>query len=74
MEWVHPGDDQVLSGELVPMMRDALVNRENGSTHIHVFPGADHGFMERRNTEANRAAAALAWPQTMAFLEAALLA
>jgi carboxymethylenebutenolidase len=73
VEWVHPGNDQVLSGELVPMMRDALMNREKGSTHIHAYPGADHGFMERLNSDANRTAAALAWPQTIAFLKAALL-
>jgi len=72
VEWVHPGNDQVLSGELVPAMRDALVDREKGATHIHIYPGADHGFMERLNTDANRTAAALAWPQTMAFLEATL--
>lgn len=72
VEWVHPGNDQVLSGELVPAMRDALVSREQGSTHIHVYPGADHGFMERLNTDANRTAAALAWPQTIAFLQTAL--
>jgi carboxymethylenebutenolidase len=72
VEWVHPGNDQVLSGELVPAMRDALVNRDVGATHIHVYPGADHGFMERLNTAANRTAAALAWPQTIAFLQAAL--
>ena len=72
VEWVHPGNDQVLSGELVPAMRDALVNRASGATHIHVYPGADHGFMERLNTEANRTATALAWPQTVAFFKAAL--
>ena len=74
VEWVHPGNDQVLSGELVPAMRDALVGREKGSTHIHVYPGADHGFMERLGSDANRIAATLAWPQTIAFLEAALIA
>jgi carboxymethylenebutenolidase len=73
VEWVHPGNDQVLSGELVPAMHDALVSRETGATSIHVYPGADHGFMERLNTDANRAAAKLAWPQTIAFLKTTLL-
>jgi carboxymethylenebutenolidase len=73
VEWVHPGNDQVLSGDLVPAMRAALVNRETGATHIQVYPGADHGFMERLNTDANRLATKLAWPQTIAFLETCLL-
>jgi carboxymethylenebutenolidase len=73
VEWVHPGNDQVITGDLLPVIRDALANREKGATSISVYPGADHGFMERQTTDANRTAATLAWPQTIAFLKAALL-
>jgi carboxymethylenebutenolidase len=73
VEWVHPGNDQVVTGDLFPMIRDALSARETGATSISIYPGADHGFMERMNTDANRTAAKLAWPQTISFLKAALL-
>ena len=73
VEWVHPGNDQVVTGDLFPAIRDALVGRETGATSISVYPGADHGFMERPTTDANRTAAKLAWPRTLAFLKSALL-
>jgi len=73
VEWVHPGNDQVVTGDLFPEIRDALATRQHGATSISVYPGADHGFMERMNTDANRTATKLAWPQTVSFLEAALL-
>jgi carboxymethylenebutenolidase len=72
VEWVHPGADQVVTGDLFPALRDGLVTRDKGATIISVYPGADHGFMERLNSDANRTAAKLAWPQTLAFLKAAL--
>jgi carboxymethylenebutenolidase len=72
VEWVHPGNDQVVTGDLFPVIRDALATREKGATTISVYPGADHGFMERQTTDANRTATKLAWPQTIAFLNAVL--
>ena len=74
VEWVHPGADQVVTGDLFPALRDGLMGREKGATIVSVYPGADHGFMERMNTDANRLATKLAWPQTIAFLKASLLA
>jgi carboxymethylenebutenolidase len=73
VEWVHPGNDQVITGDLFPAIRDALSGREKGATSISIYPGADHGFIERQNTDANRIASKLAWPQTIAFFKAALL-
>lgn len=72
VEWVHPGNDQVVTGDLFPAIRDALTGRDTGATSISVYPGADHGFMERMNTDANRTAARLAWPRTISFLKTAL--
>ena len=73
VQWVHPGTDQVLTPDLFPVLRDALTGRATGPTDVQVYPGADHGFMERQTTDANRLATKLAWPQTIAFLRAALL-
>jgi len=72
VEWVHPGNDRVVTGDLFPVIRDALTGREKGATTISVYPGADHGFMERMNTDANRSATKLAWPQTVSFLKTVL--
>jgi carboxymethylenebutenolidase len=72
VEWVHPGNDQVVTGDLFPAIRDALSTREKGATSISIYPGADHGFMERMSTDANRTAAKIAWPQTISFFRTVL--
>jgi carboxymethylenebutenolidase len=70
VQWVHPGADQVVTPELFAGLRGALEGRAAGSTDIQVYPGAEHGFMERPTSEANLAATRLAWPQTLAFIRA----
>jgi carboxymethylenebutenolidase len=72
VQWAHPGNDSVLTPATFATLRDALLGREKGPTDLHVYPGADHGFMERGGTEANELATRLAWPQTIAFFRAAL--
>jgi carboxymethylenebutenolidase len=70
VQWVHPGADQVITPELFTQLRDALESRTTGSTDIQIYPGAEHGFMERPTSEANLTATRLAWPQTIAFIRA----
>jgi carboxymethylenebutenolidase len=72
VQWVHPGNDSVLTPATFATLRDALLGREKGSTDLQLHPGAEHGFMERGGTEANERATRLAWPQTVAFLRATL--
>jgi carboxymethylenebutenolidase len=72
VQWVHPGADQVITPDVFPVLRDALMGRATGSTDLQFHPGAEHGFMERQTTDANRRATRLAWPQTIAFLRATL--
>ncbi len=69
---VHPGADQVMTAETLAELRGALEGRPTVSTAVQIYPGADHGFMERPTSDANRLAARLAWPQTIAFLQATL--
>jgi carboxymethylenebutenolidase len=69
---VYPGADQVMTPDLFAALRDALERRASGATDTQLYPGADHGFMDRPTSEANRTATRLAWPQTLAFLQANL--
>jgi carboxymethylenebutenolidase len=70
VQWVHPGADQVITPEIFTQLRDSLESRTAASTDIQVYPGAEHGFMERPTSEANLTATRLAWPQTLAFIRA----
>lgn len=48
---------------------DSTMRRLNNSYEFHVFDGAGHGFLRGQDNSApNSAAAALAWPKTIAFL------
>lgn len=72
VQLVYPGADQVMSYELYAALRDTLERRPAGATDAQLHPGADHGFMDRPTSEANLTATRLAWPQTLAFLQANL--
>lgn len=72
VQWVHPGADQVVTPELFAQLRDTLESRSTAATDIQIYPGAEHGFMERLTSEANLTATRLAWPQTLAFIRACM--
>jgi carboxymethylenebutenolidase len=67
----QPGIDHVASPETYRTLRDALLSRV-APTVIQYFPEAEHGFMHRKEPGANPAATAIASPQVVAFLVAAL--
>ena len=67
----QPGIDHVASPETYRTLRDALLSRV-APTVIQYFPEAEHGFMHRKEPAANPAATAIASPQVVAFLVAAL--
>ncbi|HEX6512253.1 MAG TPA: dienelactone hydrolase family protein [Chloroflexota bacterium] len=82
VQLLYPGQDHITNQETLQALRQALESRP-APTMIHVYPQADHGFTEgpnpftggdRSQSPANRAAHALAWPQTMALFTACLLA
>ena len=64
--------DQVITPEVFTELRTALESRVVGATEVQIHPGAEHGFMERPTSEANATATRLAWPQTLAFIRAAV--
>jgi carboxymethylenebutenolidase len=70
VQWVHPGADRVVTPELFIQLREALESRTTAPTDIQIYPGAEHGFMDRPTSEANLTATRLAWPQTLAFIRA----
>jgi carboxymethylenebutenolidase len=72
VQWVHPGADQVVTPDVFARLRDALESRATAPTDIQVYPGAEHGFMDRPTSDANLAATRLAWPQTLSFIRACL--
>src|SRR5581483_12110352 len=64
--------DHVTSVPTFERYRNALDGCKQ-PTSVNVFPGADHGFLGRKDsTDANRIAAQLSMPQTFAFLRACL--
>jgi carboxymethylenebutenolidase len=69
---VYPGKDHVTSNATFSRLRDGL-DQSPAPTVILSFPDAVHGFMARQeDSAANKGAAELAWPQTLAFIEAGL--
>lgn len=70
---LYGGRDDVTSRDAFMALRDAL-DQADCPTMIHVYPQADHGFMNDRNqaARANHTATQLAWPQTVALLKASL--
>jgi carboxymethylenebutenolidase len=72
LQVVYPGKDHVCSNKTFYALRAAL-DRVDQPVNLQVYPGATHGFMGRQEEEVNGIASELAWPQTIAFLRAALL-
>jgi carboxymethylenebutenolidase len=68
---VEPGHDHVSSKETYCKLKKVL-NDRRAPTIVQYHPAAEHGFMHRKEPQANRTAAALASPQVIAFLKACL--
>jgi carboxymethylenebutenolidase len=74
LQVIYPGKDHVTSNETFAALQASL-DKCSGAVTVHVYPDAVHGFMSRMDqSEANRQAGDLAWPQTMAFLHATVRA
>jgi carboxymethylenebutenolidase len=72
LQVVYPGKDHVTSNATFAALR-AQLDTCPGPVAVQVYPEAVHGFMGRvGESEANAQAGRLAWPQTMAFLKAAV--
>lgn len=72
LQVVYPGKDHVTSNATFAALRKQLDGCPAPVT-IQVYPDAVHGFLTRLDqAEANAEAGRLSWPQTMAFLTAAL--
>lgn len=67
----RPGHDLAKPGEYA-RLQEALYAR-SAATRIDFFPEAEHGFHYKQDKPANRAAAAMAWPATLAMLGSTLL-
>jgi carboxymethylenebutenolidase len=67
----QPGHDHVATEATYATLKDALLRR-SAPTIVQYYPDAEHGFMHRKEPAANPAATALASPQLVAFLAAAL--
>jgi len=70
---LRPGNDHVSSPKTYEDLTQALLTREQPTT-IQFYPAAEHGFMHRKTTKGNIAAAEFASPQLVAFLKACLAA
>ncbi len=79
---LYPGQDRVTDRATFVALRESLESREDAATIVHVYAKADHGFTEgispltgedRRENPADRAAHAVAWPQTVALFRSCLL-
>jgi carboxymethylenebutenolidase len=68
---MQPGHDHVTSEDTYLKLKEAL-HKRSAPTTVQFHPDAEHGFMHRKEPEANRTATALATPQAVAFLKACL--
>ena len=74
LQVIYPGKDHVTSNATFAALRSELAKCP-GPVIIEEYPEAVHGFLTRQDqSEANAEAGRLSWPQSMAFLEAALKA
>jgi carboxymethylenebutenolidase len=72
LQVVYPGKDHVTNNATFAALRKSLDSCP-GPVVIQVYPQAVHGFLSRQDqSEANAEAGRLSWPQTMAFLTAAV--
>ncbi len=72
LQVVYPGKDHVTSNATFRRLREGL-DQSPAPKDLLQFPEAVHGFMSRQaDAAANKAAADLAWPATLAFIAAGL--
>ena len=69
---LRPGKDHVTGAHTYAELSRALQQR-SAPTIAQLHPEAEHGFMHRKEPQANRTATALAAPQMLAFLQACLV-
>ncbi|MBT2597873.1 dienelactone hydrolase family protein [Arthrobacter sp. ISL-72] len=68
----YPGKDSIVPRENFLRLQEALQNRTDSPSIIHLYPQAKHGFSDKRrhNEEVNATAFQLSWPQALAFISA----
>jgi carboxymethylenebutenolidase len=70
---LYPGEDNLVPRVSFDELQTALQGRAQGSTIVHLYPQAEHGFSARNrqeNNEINATAYAVSWPQALAFIQA----
>ncbi|GDY33748.1 dienelactone hydrolase family protein [Gandjariella thermophila] len=69
---LYPSEDDLVPRESFESLQAALQGRSGGSSIVHLYPGAEHGFSAkaRHGNPVNAEAYALSWPQTLAFIRA----
>lgn len=67
---LYPGADHLVPTESFQRLQGALLSRPSAPSLVHVYPEAEHGFSAtaRHTNPVNRTAAAIAWPQALAFV------
>lgn len=70
----YPQEDALVPESNIDRLGKALRGRENAVSVIGVYGGAGHGFAlsDNQETERNRVAFKISWPQTLAFFDATL--
>jgi carboxymethylenebutenolidase len=68
----YPGKDSIVPRENFLHLQEALQNRTDSPSIVHLYPQAKHGFSDKRrhNEEVNATAFQLSWPQALAFISA----
>jgi carboxymethylenebutenolidase len=68
----YPGKDSIVPRENFLRLQEALQNRTNSPSIVHLYPQAKHGFSDKRrhNEEVNATAFKLSWPQALSFISA----
>lgn len=73
---LYPGADHLVPRESFDRLQSALQSRTGAPSLVHVYPDAEHGFSAkgRHGNPINKAAAEMAWPQAVAFIQTTTLA
>jgi carboxymethylenebutenolidase len=69
---LYPGADSAVPWESFAALQTALQSRSTGATIVHLYPGAEHGFSDRKRQgdPVNAQAYAVSWPQALEFMRA----
>jgi carboxymethylenebutenolidase len=69
---LYPGADDLVPVESFNRLQTALQSRTSGSSIVHVYPNAEHGYSARHRRESNPVNAEafeISWPQTLEFIK-----